>query len=231
MISDIKFVKGVSGKLHLLCNNYTFHKNTMRKDRVYWLCAAYQSQLQCRARCVTINGKVMSITGYHNHETDYKERLTTSADSILLDGTSIADHQSCVSGSTVATKPLRKLSFVNNTKNADNQSTSQDNIELLPSKKHTDSPPGTSSSVIDDTNDTVKDSISEAVSNTVPKIKTESADEQLVEHLSPQLKPESIESDLSSIENDAIAIDNSFSLHSASNTGPDSNLSPVKHES
>lgn len=93
LFADTRFIQTGSGKLHLLCNDYTFHKNTMRKDRIYWLCAAYQSALQCRARCVTIDGKVVSITGTHNHERDYKEKLSLSSD-VLLDNSQVVENNS-----------------------------------------------------------------------------------------------------------------------------------------
>lgn len=65
------------GRLQLVQNNYVYHCNRQKDNKIFWKCAEY-NRTGCRGRCISIGWSVTVTHALHNHQPVWSESLDES---------------------------------------------------------------------------------------------------------------------------------------------------------
>uniref|UniRef100_A0A1B6K4L6 FLYWCH-type domain-containing protein n=1 Tax=Homalodisca liturata TaxID=320908 RepID=A0A1B6K4L6_9HEMI len=65
------------GRLQLVQNNYVYHCNRQKDNKIFWKCAEY-NRTGCRGRCISIGWAVTVTHALHNHHPSWSESTDES---------------------------------------------------------------------------------------------------------------------------------------------------------
>lgn len=70
---DLRYVRGKGSRQSVVYlvdeSDMVYTKNQFKGERAYWRCVSFHKG--CHCKLVTVNGRLTSITGYHNHPSNY----------------------------------------------------------------------------------------------------------------------------------------------------------------